>query len=86
MSGRKCSSILIKNTDGDFTGIVTDADLRKKVIARGYDITSPIADIMSSPLHSVQIDSMASEALLEMMDTNLKHLAVRDRQSKVVGI
>ncbi len=86
MSGRKCSSILVKNTEGDFTGVVTDTDLRKKVIARGHDITSPIAEIMSSPLHSVQVDAMVSEALLEMMDTNLKHLAVRDRRGKVVGI
>ena len=86
MSGRKCSSIFIRDMEGDCTGVVTDTDLRKKVIARGYDIASPIADIMSSPLHSVQIDSMVSEALLEMMDTNLKHLAVRDRQGKVVGI
>ena len=41
---------------------------------------------MSSPLQSVQTDSMVSEALLEMMDTNLKHLAVRDKRGKVVGI
>ncbi len=86
MSGRKCSSIFIKTTEGDFTGVVTDTDLRRKVIAKGYDISSPIADIMSSPLHSVQIDSMVSEALLEMMDTNLKHLAVRSKQGEVVGI
>ena len=86
MSGRKCSSILIKNTEGEFTGVVTDTDLRKKVIAKGYDIASPIGDIMSSPLQSVQDDSMVSEALLEMMDTNLKHLAVRDKRGKVVGI
>ncbi len=86
MSDRKCSSIFIKNLGGDYTGVVTDTDLRSKVIAKGHDISAPIANIMSSPLHSVQIDSMVSEALLEMMDTNLKHLAVRDRQSNVVGI
>ena len=86
MCGRKCSSIFIKNPKGEYTGVVTDTDLRSKVIVKGRDITAPIATIMSSPLHSVQIDSMISEALLEMMDTNLKHLAVRDRQSNVVGI
>lgn len=86
MSGRKCSSIFIKNMEGEFTGVVTDTDLRRKVIARGYAISAPIAEIMSSPLHSVQVDSMVSEALLEMMDTNIKHLAVRDRRGRVVGI
>ena len=86
MSDRKCSSIFIKNPKGEYTGVVTDTDLRSKVIVKGHDITAPIATIMSSPLHSVQMDSMVSEALLEMMDANLKHLAVRDRQSNVVGI
>ena len=86
MSDRKCSSIFIKNPKGEYTGVVTDTDLRSKVIARGHDITAPIAIIMSSPLHSVQMDAMVSEALLEMMDSNLKHLAVRDLRGKVVGI
>ncbi|MCG6881723.1 MAG: DUF294 nucleotidyltransferase-like domain-containing protein [Deltaproteobacteria bacterium] len=86
MSERKCSSIFIKNTKDEYTGVVTDTDLRSKVISQGHDITAPIASIMSSPLHSVQMDAMVSEAMIEMMDTNLKHLAVRDRQSNVVGI
>ena len=86
MSDRKCSSIFIKNSKGEYTGVVTDTDLRSKVIVKAHDIAAPIATIMSSPLHSVQMDAMVSEALLEMMDTNLKHLAVRDRQGNVVGI
>ena len=86
MSERKCSSIFIKDAKGEYTGVVTDTDLRGKVIAHGRDITTPIAGIMSSPLHSIQMDAMVSEALLEMMDTNLKHLAVRDRQGSVAGI
>jgi CBS domain-containing protein len=86
MSDRKCSSIFVKNAQGEYTGVVTDTDLRSKVIAKGHDISAPIATIMSSPLHSIQMDSMVSEALLEMMDTNLKHLAVRDLRSNVVGI
>ena len=86
MSDRKCSSIFIKNANGEYTGVVTDTDLRSKVIARGRDISTPIASIMSSPLHSIQMDVMVSEALLEMMDTNLKHLAVKNRQGSVAGI
>jgi len=86
MSDGKCSSIYIQNSKGEYTGVVTDADFRSKVIVKGHDITAPIATIMSSPLNSVQVDSMVSEALLEMMESNHKHLAVRDRKSNVVGI
>ncbi len=86
MSRQKCGSIFTKEPDGNYSGIVTDTDLRIKVIAKGYDITLPISDIMSSPLNTIQMDSMVSEALLEMMDANVKHLAVTDSHSKVVGI
>ncbi len=86
MSRQGCSSIFVKSTGGDFTGVVTDNDLRKKVIARGFDITKPVSDIMSSPLHTIPANAMVSEALLEMMDTNLKHLAVTDAHGKVVGV
>jgi CBS domain-containing protein len=86
MSGRKCSSILVKNARGEYTGIVTDMDLRSKVIAEGYDISAPVSSIMSSPLQSIPMDSMVSEALLEMMDNNRKHLGVKDRPGNVVGI
>ncbi len=86
MSDRNCSSIFIKDPNDEYTGVVTDTDLRSKVIAQGYDFTAPVSHIMSSPLHSVQMDAMVSEALLEMMDTNLKHLVVKDRPGNVVGV
>jgi CBS domain-containing protein len=35
MGRRRCSSIFVRDPDGDFIGIVTDNDLRKKVIGAG---------------------------------------------------
>ena len=74
MCGRKCSSIFIKNPKGEYTGVVTDTDLRSKVIVKGRDITAPIATIMSPPLHSVQMDAMVSEALTENRSGQCHHL------------
>lgn len=85
MSRRRCSSIFIREPGGDFVGIVTDNDLRKKVIGPGYDIKRPVVEIMSSPLGAVPARVPIFEALMTMMQRNLKHLAVTDAGGKVIG-
>ncbi len=86
MSKQGCSSIFVKESTGEFIGVVTDNDLRKKVIAKGYDIKLPAADIMSSPLCKISGQSLVFEALMAMMQHNIKHIAVTDTDGKVTGI
>lgn len=86
MSEQGCSSVFVKDTSGEFIGVVTDNDLRKKVIAKGYDIKKPVADIMSSPLSKIPAQALVFEALMLMMQKNIKHLAVTDSNEKVIGI
>ncbi len=86
MNQNRCSAILIKKPDGEFVGIVTDTDLRTKVIATGYDIEKPVSEIMSSPLTTISAQTLIVEALLTMMQTNIKHLAVTDSDEKVIGV
>jgi CBS domain-containing protein len=85
MGRRRCSSIFVRNPDGDFIGIVTDNDLRKKVIGAGCDIRRPVAEIMSSPLVAIPARSPVFEVLMSMMQKNVKHLAVTDADGKVIG-
>lgn len=86
MSEHNASSIFIRAANGEFVGVVTDNDLRKKVIATGYDILKPVSDIMSSPLVAISSQALVFETMIEMMQQNIKHLAVRDTDDKVVGI
>ncbi|MFO7667286.1 MAG: DUF294 nucleotidyltransferase-like domain-containing protein [Desulfobacterales bacterium] len=86
MSKHGCSSIFVRDNAGEFIGVVTDNDLRKKVIAKGYDIKLPAADIMSSPLCKISGQSLVFEALMAMMQQNIKHIAVTDTNGKVTGI
>ena len=85
MSRRKCSSIFIQDDEGQHIGIVTDTDLRKRVIAQGMDTSIPISTIMSSPLSMITEQLSVFEAMLEMMQKKLKHLAVQDSTGKVIG-
>ena len=86
MSSNRCSSIFIKKPGGDFVGVVTDTDLRKKVIAKGVDIKRTVSEIMSSPLSKISDKALVFEALMVMMQKNIKHLAVTDANNKVVGV
>lgn len=85
MSRRRCSSIFVRGGNGEFIGIVTDNDLRRKVIGTAYDIKNPISDIMSSPLSAIPARASIFEALMSMMQKNLKHLAVTDASERVIG-
>lgn len=86
MSRQHCSSILVRDPSGAYVGLVTDHDLRKKVIAAGHDTARPVSRIMSSPLKTISSQALIFEALLTMMQINVKHLAVVDGGGEVVGM
>lgn len=84
MQAQRVSSILIVERDHLF-GLITDRDLRNRVVAQGLDIERPIADIATlAPLH-VAPQSPAFDALLLMARHNLHHVPVLDGQ-RVVGM
>jgi CBS domain-containing protein len=86
MGQHRCSSVLLTDRQGKFIGIVTDSDLRKKVIAVGLDIQEPVAAIMSSPLRGISPKVPIFDALMVMMQQGVKHLAITNAQDTVVGI
>lgn len=70
------SAIMVIGDDARPLGIVTDFDLRKKVIADGRSPDEPVAAIMSAPLIQVDAETRIFEAVLTMMRHKVKHLAV----------
>ncbi len=86
MGQEKIGSLFINTPGGDCIGVLTEKDLSKKVIATGYDISRPVSDIMSSPVHTLPEQSLVFEALMAMMQEDIRHLAVTDADEKVTGI
>ena len=70
---------------GDRLGIVTDRDLRTRVVADGAGPGTPISDVMSAPAWTVAQDRSGTEALLEMLDHGIRHLPVRGPQG-ILGV
>lgn len=86
MSRRRCSSIFVRDAAGVIVGIVTDSDLRRKVIAEGRSALIPVSEIMSAPLKTIATTAPVFEALMAMIRERIKHLAVTDDQQHVVGV
>lgn len=64
--------------DGEPVGMVTDFDLRVKVVAEGRPTDWKVATIMSQELYTISSDAKAYEAILTMFRHKIHHLIVRD--------
>jgi CBS domain-containing protein len=84
MSEQRVSSVLIVEQDLLF-GVVTDRDLRNRVIASGLDTSRPVADIATLAPMSIDVQNPAFEALLLMARHNIHHVPVLDGQ-RIVGM
>jgi CBS domain-containing protein len=77
MSDENVSSVLVMN-DAELCGIVTDKDLRHRVLATGLDSGLTIEQVMTPDPLSLPASSGVDEALLLMMQKNYHHLPVVD--------
>ncbi len=84
MSEKRVSALLI-TVDEKLEGIVTDRDLRNKVVAINRDSTEPVSQIMTSDPITMPMHSLAFECMLEMAQRGLHHLPVVDGD-RVVGM
>jgi CBS domain-containing protein len=84
MSDQRVSSVLIVE-QGLLFGLITDRDLRNRVIAAGLDTDRPIADIATLAPMSIDVQSPAFDALLLMARHNIHHVPVLDGQ-RIVGM
>ncbi len=86
MARHDASALTVTAPDGETIGIVTDHDLRERVIAAGRDTAQPIQSIMSSPVVAVDAGAPVYEAFLLMREKGTRHLVVRGGDGKVAGI
>ena len=84
MSANGVSSLLVNDGD-DLCGIVTDRDLRNRVLAQGRDPAEAIATIMTREPLILDASSPVLEGILAMAGRGIHHLPLM-REQRVVGI
>ena len=86
MAGDHARAVVVLDAAGAAAGIVTDRDLRAKVVALRRDPTGTQArDVMSAPVIVLPETALAFEALLEMTRHEIHHLVVL-RDGTPVGV
>jgi CBS domain-containing protein len=70
----------------DRLGIVTDRDIRTRVVAAGADPGTPLSDVMTAPASTVSADRTGTDALLEMLDHGIRHLPVLTAGRQLLGV
>jgi CBS domain-containing protein len=95
MTRERVSSLLIVDPDveadaeeddcGPVCGIVTDRDLRMRVLAADLPLDRPVHEVMSRDLVLLDHKAFVFEAMLTMLRHNLHHLPVM-REGQAIGV
>ncbi|WP_286238152.1 DUF294 nucleotidyltransferase-like domain-containing protein [Neptuniibacter halophilus] len=90
MSAESVSSLLIMRSEWDessieplLAGIISDRDLRNRVVATGLDLETPVSEVMTRDPVTLDDDAYAFEAMLTMLRFNLHHLPIIEKQRPI---
>lgn len=67
-------------------GILTDRDLRTRVVASGLAVDAPVSAAMSAPAYTCSPDRLGSDVLLDMLDRGFRHFPVVSATGEVLGV
>ena len=74
-------------TEGDkLIGMITDRDIAVRGIAKGHGPDTPVRDLMSSGVISVNIEDDIGAVASKMSDAQVRRLPVVDEQQRLCGI
>jgi CBS domain-containing protein len=85
MAEARASCTLVTLPAGQF-GILTDHDLRVRVVAEGMSLDAPVSAVMSAPAVTAGSDELGTELLLTMIDRGVRHLPVVAERGTVLGV
>ena len=84
MDEKNIGCVIVTQNDQP-TGILTERDFVRRIASKEKPLTSPLEEVMSSPLISIDPDETIWEAAEQMKVKNIHKLPVIDND-KVVGI
>ncbi|MGX9460043.1 DUF294 nucleotidyltransferase-like domain-containing protein [Shewanella sp. A14] len=91
MAEENISAVLINDPNSEdkqensFVGIITEHDLCAKVVASGISVDTPISQVMSTDLVSLDHNAYIFEAMLLMLRNNIDHLPIL-KNKKPIGL
>jgi CBS domain-containing protein len=84
MAAERVSSLLIPTPAG--LGIITDRDLRTRVVAARGGFDAPVASVATFPARCLPADTLAGDALLAMFAEGVHHFPVEGSDGELMGV
>lgn len=84
MSANQSKLICIKENE-DVIGVLTDADLRSRVLAKGEALDKPVYSVMTSPVKTIDQNALLYEAVLQFKQQEISHLLVENNIGIITG-
>ncbi|MEM9113574.1 MAG: DUF294 nucleotidyltransferase-like domain-containing protein [Myxococcota bacterium] len=78
MRDERIGSMLVVDDEGRPIGLVTDTDLRNRVVAEGLDVDSRVSSIMSSPVSTIRPDPTVDELTEQILRKGSRHFVVTE--------
>ena len=86
MNSRHKNTFVVAGPGGEVAGIVTDQDLRQRVISGELSIEDPVKLLMSSPVVTAEPGIMFFEAFQKMRENSIRQLVIADGDGKPAGL
>ena len=86
LMNRKNRDVIFVTQNDNIIGVVSDKDLRSRVLAKKIDPLNSIIQIMTAPVISVQDNILLYEAILIFNKKNISHLTVTNNKSEIIGV
>jgi formate/nitrite transporter len=84
MKHHSVGSVLVGKSDDDVVGIVSEADIVRKVLAAGVQPdTVQVKEIMSSPLISVDVKTAIYKIYSTMTEHRIRHMVITEEGKKI---
>jgi CBS domain-containing protein len=84
MAASRVSCLVVPTATG--YGILTDRDLRSRVVATGLSTDTTVGEVMTHAAVTLRDDALASEALRRMLENGVHHLPIVDERGALVGV
>lgn len=85
MSDENVNSMIVRAANGEL-GIVTDGDLRSRVVAEGMSVDTPVGEVVPGPLVTVGADAAGADVMLAMLDNDVRHVGVLSPRGELLGV
>jgi arabinose-5-phosphate isomerase len=85
-TGRRPGAVVLVGEDGRLSGIFTDGDLRRLILADPRGMDRPIAAVMTRRPEHLHTDALVRDAVRLMRENRHDEIPVVDREGRPVGL